>query len=561
MQIKDNLPNDPEELKKLLLSAHNEIENHKNVLQSQKNKTIELNTLVDSQKKELEIKTARINEQEGLIIRLNEILSNLKRTFMGVKSERTESKDYYEDGLFNEAELGLHDEDTLFEDHAEEVVVSGHTRKTRGRKKLPESLERVEEIHDISEEEKICDCGCRLETIGSEDSEQLVIVPANVYVRKHIRLKYACKNCKGDERQEAGKVIVTAPFKTPQLLPGSNLSPETQSFLVVSKLLDHIPFHRLSEILLRLHIQLPRGTMSNWIIGVYERYKPILGFFPDFLKNGQLIGIDETTFKVHNEKGRADTKKSFMWVLRGGLPGRTVVTYIYRETHSAEFLKGYLKDYRGVIQTDGLETYNTHFKNNPDVVLVGCMAHARRKFEDRYKQSKSKDEIAGKVLYYMRKLYAIEDKIRKQDYLKRGMVDKIVEIRQAESKPILEYIKNYLLEKKSGVPESFGVGKAIQYFLNEYPKLIKYLDNGYIYIDNNLVENSVRPFVLGRKNWLFSGVPEGAEASAFYYSLLQTFKANNLNPMNACLEFFQNLPSCESTEDVKRLFCKILGWG
>jgi transposase len=575
VQIPDNLPNDPEELKKLLLAAQKEMENQSIVLQSQKNKTLELsslieyqntetiklNSLVDSQKKEIELKATRINEQEGLIIRLNEMLSNLKRTFMGVKSERTELKDYYEDGLFNEAELGLHDEDTLFEDHAEKVVVSGHTRKTQGRKKLPENLQRVDVVHDIPEEEKICDCGCRLETIGSEESEQLVIIPANVYVRKHVRLKYACKNCKGDERQEAGKVIVTSPFKTPQLLPGSNLSPEALSFLVVSKFMDHIPFYRLSEMLLRLQIQLPRGTMSNWIIGVYERYKPILGFFPQFLMNGQLIGIDETPFKVHNEKGRKDTTTSFMWVLRGGIPGRTVVTYIYRETHSAEFLKEYLKDYRGVIQTDGLQTYNTHFKNNPDVILVGCMAHARRKFEDRYKQSESKDEIAEKVLYYMRKLYAIEDKIRKQDYLKRRMVDKIVEIRWTESRPILEHIKNYLLEKKSGIPERFGVGRAIQYFLNEYPKLIKYLENGYIYIDNNLVENSVRPFVLGRKNWLFSGVPEGAEASAFYYSLLQTFKANNLNPMNASLDFFQNLPSCETTEDVKRLFCKILGWG
>ena len=145
MQIPDNLPNDPEELKKLLLAAQKEIENQNIVLQSQKNKTLQLNSLIDfqmretsklnslidSQKKEIELKAARINEQEGLIIRLNEMLSNLKRTFMGVKSERTELKDYYEDGLFNEAELGLHDEDTLFEDHAEKVVVSGHTRKTQ----------------------------------------------------------------------------------------------------------------------------------------------------------------------------------------------------------------------------------------------------------------------------------------------------------------------------------------------------------------------------------------------------------------------------------------------
>jgi hypothetical protein len=196
------------------------------------------------------------------------------RNFMGVKSERTELKDYYERGLLNEAKLGLHDEETLFEEHAEKVSISGHTRRSRGRKKLPENLERRIVPHDISEEEKICSCGCRLES--------------------------------------------------------------------------------------------------------------------------------------------------------------------------------------------------------------SCMAHARRKFEDVFKQGK--DKTAEKVLYYMKKLYATEVKIRNQEYLKKGLIDKIVEIRQREAKPILEYLHGYLSEIRSGLPESVGVGRAIRYFLNEYPKLCKYLDNGYIYI-------------------------------------------------------------------------------
>jgi transposase len=546
-----NLPNDPDKLKKLLLEAQSENKKLSTefILQAK---------VVHDQKIEIDLKDKKLGDQEILIIRLNEMLSNLRRSHMGIKSEKTNLKDYYDKGLFNEAELGLHDEATLYEDHSEEVVIKSHTRGRKGRKKLPENLIRRDEIHDIPEEEKICNCGCRLDFIGNEESEHLVFIPASLYVRRHIRRKYACKNCKGDER-EKGKVVITSPFKTPQLIPGSNLSPETLSFLIISKFMDHIPFYRLSEMLLRLQIQLPRGTMSNWIIGVYERYKGILGFLKDFLYDGKLIGIDETPFKVHNEKDREDKKLSYMWVLRGGSPDRTVVIYIYRQTHSADFLKDYINGFKGVIQTDGLETYNTHFKNNPDIILAGCMAHARRKFEEIFKSSK--DEVSGKVLYWIRKLYIIEDRIRKQDYLKKGMVDKIAEIRRMESQPILENLKNYLLEKKPTIPVHFGSGRAIRYFLNEYPKLIKYLDNGYIYIDNNLVENSIRPFALGRKNWLFSGVPEGAEASAFYYSLLQTFKANNLNAMNASLEFFQNLPLCQSTEDVKVLFKKIMGWG
>jgi transposase len=144
VQNSNILPDDPEELKKLLLDAHN-------VIQSLK---------INNEQKE-----KRLNEQENLIIRLNEMLKNLKRNFMGVKSERTELKDYYERGLFNEAELGLHDEETLFEEHAEKVSISSHTRRSRGRKKLPEDLERKVEFHDISEDEKICSCGCRLESI------------------------------------------------------------------------------------------------------------------------------------------------------------------------------------------------------------------------------------------------------------------------------------------------------------------------------------------------------------------------------------------------------------
>lgn len=218
-----------------------------------------------------------------------------------------------------------------------------------------------------------------------------------------------------------------------------------------------------------------------------------------------------------------------------------------------------LGGYKGAIQTDGLETYNTHFKNNPDVILSGCMAHARRGFEKLFKQTK--DPVAEKTLNEIAKLYIIESKIRDAGYYKDLKFDTIVSIRRQESKPILDSLHIYLNNLLPTIPHEIGVGKPIRYMLGEWDKLIRYIDNGEIFIDNNHVENSIRPVALGRKNWLFADVPEGAGASAFYYSLLQTFKVNNKNPYDSAIQFFNKLPTCNTPNDAETIFLNIMQWG
>jgi transposase len=533
MNLPSELPNDVQELKKLLIQ-----------------------TAQQSEEKITQLEN-RVKERELAILELKEMFLKLQRKEFGRKSEKFK-EDERQGYIFNEIELGLHDEKELFNAHEDEpTTVKSHTRNKTGRKKLPDHLERKDVFHDISESEKNCDCGHKLADIGEEISEEIVIKPPQVYVNRHIRKIYACSNCKGDERNEAGNIVVTSPFNDPRIFPGSNLSVDTLVFLITSKFMDSIPFHRISEMLLRIKIQIPRGTLCNWVNGVYLKYRDILGFFPELVQTGGLIGIDETSYQVHKEKGRKNTSKSYMWVMRGGEYNKPIINYAYRKTRSALFLKDLLINYKGAIQTDGFETYNTHFKNNPDVIHAGCVAHARRKFEEIYKLNK--DDVCEKVLYNFRKLYAIEDKIRKKDLYKKGLMDEIVQIRQKEAKPILDYLHTYLSQIILTIPRTIGVGKAISYTLNEWDKLIKYIDNGYIYIDNNNVENSIRPFVLGRKNWLFSDVPEGAEASAFYFSLLQTFKANGLNPYEASMKFFKSLPNCKNQDDARDLFFGILG--
>jgi transposase len=591
VQFPEILPEDPEKLKKLLTqlnsSYQNQIAQYNKTILENENQIFELTSINHKKENQIHELTSinhkkenqiheltsinhkkenqihelehRISERDRTILKLRDMFRDLQRMKFGVRSEKIDSKIYYQDLFFNEAELGLQDESTLFESNSDDTEVRMHRRKKPGRRSFPAHLKREIEDHDISDEDKICNCGHRLTELDPEVSEQIVIIPPTVYVRQNRRKKYACTHCRGDERNEAGKIVVTAPYKTPQILPGSNLTVETLTFLLISKWLDAIPFYRISEILLRNKIEIPRSTMSNWVIGVYLKYIELFSFLPKLLMSGRLIGVDESTYQVHKEPGRKNTSVSYMWVFRGGLPDKPILFYQYRISRSAYFLNEFLNGYNGFIQADGLATYNAHLKENPDILLAGCFAHVRRKFESAFKNSKEKS--AEKILYYMKKIYEVEEKIRTREYYRKREFEKIVEIRQNESKPLMDHLYHLISEEAKKSKKSDGLRIAVNYALKEWKKLILYLSHGEIFIDNNLVENSIRPFVLGRKNWLFADVPEGAEASAMYLSILQTFKANGLNPYEATMKFFSNLPACNTPDEAESLFKSIIGWG
>jgi transposase len=242
-----------------------------------------------------------------------------------------------------------------------------------------------------------------------------------------------------------------------------------------------------------------------------------------------------------------------------GRPGKSAVIYEYQPSRSGEVAETYLKGYKGVVQTDGYQGYD-FIDGCSDLVHVGCWAHARRKFIETLEAMKGIEPKDGKprsvdvAIDYIGQLYGVEREIKKREL--KG--DEIVEYRKRMAKPILKRFKKWLDEKSSQVVPKSLLGKAIEYTLNEWERLIRYIDHGYVSLDNNAAENAIRPFVVGRKNWLFSGRPEGARASSILYSLIETAKANGLEPFAYLHYLFERLPGTKTEEATKALLPQYL---
>ncbi|NNK96935.1 MAG: IS66 family transposase [Desulfobacterales bacterium] len=430
----------------------------------------------------------------------------------------------------------------------EKVAIEAHSRKKPGRKPLPENLPRVEVLHDIEEDEKICGCGAALERIGEEVSEKLDIIPAIIRVIRHIRPKYGCRCCEGIE--DDGPTVKIAPVP-PQIIPKGIASGGLLAHILTAKFDDALPFYRQEKQFARLGVELGRATMCNWAMKAADACKPLLELLSQEIRSGPLINIDETTVQVLCEPGRPPTTKSYMWIFRGGDPDKPSLLYRYAPTRSGKIASSFVNGYEGAVQTDGYVGYN-FLDAHESIVHLGCWAHARRSFMDAAKAGSSKSKKSGSVdvaLGYIKKLYGIEKRAKAQQL----NAEQLVAVRYKEVKPLLDKFRKWL-EKKSlqVVPKSL-LGKAVSYTLDQWPRLVGYLNVGDATPDNNLAENAIRPFVVGRKNWLFAGTPEGAEASAALYSLIETAKANGLDTYKYLRYLFENLPLAESEKDYRNL--------
>jgi len=248
----------------------------------------------------------------------------------------------------------------------EKQEIKSYTRKKPGRKPIDPNLPRRENIIDIPEAEKTCACGSQMTKIGEETSEKVEIIPPSMYVLKTIRPKYACRCCEGTEDENKPSVRL-APVP-PAIIPRSIASASLLSYVMIQKYQDHLPFYRQEIQFKRIGIEISRQDMSNWQQQVYGKLKPLYELLKETLKSGPVIQMDETTVQVMGEEGRSDTQKSYMWLARGGLPGRIVVLYEYRRTHEAKHAKEILSGYRGYLQTDGNKTYDTAVKGNRDII-------------------------------------------------------------------------------------------------------------------------------------------------------------------------------------------------
>jgi len=468
---------------------------------------------------------------------LEEQLRLLKNELFGRKSEKPTREDRDQLRLFNDsADAAVAEPDT-----AKQISVAPHKRKKRGRKPLPEHLPRVDVIHDLDESDKVCGCGHMMSRIGQDECEKLDYIPAKVQVERHIRYKYACKHCEGVESD--GPTVKIAPPPA-QLIPKSNATEGLLAHIITSKFTDALPLYRQQKIFTRLGLDLSRATMTNWIIAASGHCRPLIDLLQHEIRSGPLINVDETTLQVLKEPGRRNTSKSYMWLYRGGPPDKPALVYQYAPSRSGRIAEAFIGDYQGFIQSDAFAGYN-RFANKPGIRLMGCWAHARRKFAAVIKakkkiRSKRKNPkgLADEAMTFIGQLYRIEKQAREQAL----SFDRIGRLRQEKALPVLKQFRPWLDENAPLVPPKSLLGRAIGYSLDNWQRLVVYVEDGRLKPDNNAAENAIRPFVVGRKNWLFAGHPRGAEASATFFSLIETAKANGLEPFAYMQYLFGQLP-------------------
>jgi transposase len=429
----------------------------------------------------------------------------------------------------------------------EDQEIRGHKRKKPGRKPLPEDLPREHVYHDIDEAEKLCGCGEQLVQIGEETSEQLDIVPAKAKVLVHHRIKWACRCCEGVETK--GGTVKIAPVP-PQILPKSFATPGLLAHIFTAKFVDSLPFYRQEKQLARMGIELKRATMCNWAVQIAQKCQKVTQLLLEKVKQGVYLQIDETTVQVMKEPGRKNRTKSYMWLIRGGPPDPPIILFHYHPTRQSIVPQELLKGYQGYVQSDGYKGYD-FLEKQEGVTLLACMAHARRKFADVWKASgkKTADNLALEGLRFFKRLYASETRFRKE----KLSFDEIKQAREKEAVPILDALHKWLKRYETEVLPDSLLGRAIGYALKLWERLIRYIEEGYLNIDNNPVENAIRPFVIGRRNWLFSGSPAGASASATLYSLVATAKANSWDPYMYLRFLFTGLMTATTDEDFQGL--------
>lgn len=472
---------------------------------------------------------------------LEQILLGRRRMF-GASSEQSDAQGY----LFNEAEalaLGSTEEQDVAVIPAAQDSVTLKTpadlKAPRGKRaSLPAELKRVEVLHDVPESERTCPCGTTMVVIGQDVSEQLDIVPMQIRVLRHVRMRYGCP--------DSTHPPVSAKLPA-QPLPKSNASADFLAMMLTVKFVDGQPLTRFSKVLDRHDAPVPPQTLARWSIGAGQLIQPLLNLARDALFEGRLLHIDETVVQVLKEKDKAPTSTSYMWVQTGGPPGKPVVIFDYDPSRSAEVPVRLLHDYRGYLMADGYAGYNK-LARTEGIERMACWAHVRRRFVEASRvQPKGKRGLANEAIGLIGVLYGIERDFKKATDQERFLA------RQERSVPALAALYAWMQRMLPQVTPKSALGTALSYMRDQWSMLIRYPERGDLPIDNNRCENAIRPFVLGRKAWLFSDTVAGAKASAVIYSLIETAKANGLEPYHWLRQVLRELPGAKTVEAIEAL--------
>jgi transposase len=449
--------------------------------------------------------------------------------------------------LFNEAEACAAPEAA----EPETQTITYTRRKFAGQRELNLAGLPVEEIvYDLSPEEQVCpQCDGHLHEMGADVRTEIKIVPATLTVVRHIRPKYTCRHCQNEAMKTP---VLTAPMPTPAF-PNSLASASAVAHIMVQKFVEGSPLYRQEQTFARLGFSLSRQTMANWMLVGADWLKTIYARMKFHLLKRDIAHADETTLQVLHEAGRAAHSTSYMWLYRSGRDGPPMVLFEYQPTRAATHPSTFLKGFRGYLHVDGYVGY----EGLTGVTLVGCWAHARRKFMEALHvlpaaQRNQGGTAAHKGLDFCNQLFAIERDLHDVTPEERRVG------RDRRSRAVLALFRAWLDEiSVSALPKS-KLGEAITYCLNQWRKLNAFLLDGRLELDNNRSERAIKPFVIGRKNWLFANTPGGARASATIYSLVETAKENGLNPFVYLTYLFEQLPNI-NTKDPKAVD-ELLPW-
>lgn len=505
------------------------------------------------------LKLQRKSDQEKLklyeeeIERLNEMLNGLKRSKYGKKSERYESQ---EQMIFNEAEVlaknlkpELSDEIIISSEtdtnNEKEITVKEHTKKIRGhRKALPKDLPREVLNIELPESERISSDGVTpLKIIGYEVSEKLVYEPAVIKVLEIHRAKYGV---------EVGDYERTAPH-APAIIPRSFVTPELAASIITQKYAYGLPLYRQEDMFLELGIDIPRQTQARWVMAHAQALMPIFNILNERLLSNSYISCDETYTQVLKESGKKAESKSYMWVRSTPHSKNKIILFEYSPSRSSEVAKKLFEDFKGYVQVDGYAGYN-FLEDKNGVFRIGCNMHGRRYFEQaKTDGAKSGKTLAEVGLKFYQQLYDLDDESKKLDLAEKQ------KHRLEKHKPIWDEFKIWVEGHIKKVPPKSKLGKALNYFTNEYEYLIGYLKDPILEIDNGFVERAIRKFAIGRNNWMFSDTEAGADASSMFYSVLCTANVNGLKPFNLLKYLFQEIPKAKTLEDIENLADIIMG--
>lgn len=450
-------------------------------------------------------------------------LAELKRMIYGSRSERYLPQDTNQPTLFELPEEDRHEKPAEFET----VTRKKPEQKKRHplRMEIPAHLPRRTEViepENLPEGSK---------KIGEIITELLEVEPANIYVRQIIRPKYIV------EQNDEETRIVTADLPTLPI-PKGNAGAGMLAHIIVNKFVDHLPFYRQVQIFRRQKVEIPESTIGGWFSAGGKLLEPLYETLQNRLLTKDYLQADETPIPVLTKDKPGSTHKGYYWVYYDPLSKQ--VLFNYQPSREREGPDEMLKNFSGYLQTDGYAAYN-NLKNQAQIQHLACMAHARRKFEH---AKDNEPVLVPQIMAMFHELYQIEREARENNL----SYDEIKALRLLKATDILTDMKTWLDEKLLTVPPRSAFGGAVAYTLNLWPRLIRYLEDGRFQIDNNLIENSIRPVALGRKNYLFAGSHEAAQNAAMMYSLLASCKINNLDPFIWLRGTLSVIPDCPANQ-------------